>query len=173
METWDFWIDRGGTFTDVVARRPDGEPRRPQAAVGESRRLSRRRRARHPRSPRPRRRRADPAGTDRRHQDGHHGRHQRAAGAQGRAHAAGHHQGLPRRAADRLPGPAEDLRPQIIKPECCTSAWSRSTSACAPTAPSRRVPDSTAVRAELEARAGRRLRRGRDRVHARLSLSRA
>ena len=24
MDTWDFWIDRGGTFTDVVARRPDG-----------------------------------------------------------------------------------------------------------------------------------------------------
>ena len=24
MERWDFWIDRGGTFTDVVARRPDG-----------------------------------------------------------------------------------------------------------------------------------------------------
>ena len=22
---WEFWIDRGGTFTDVVARRPDGE----------------------------------------------------------------------------------------------------------------------------------------------------
>ena len=22
--TWDFWIDRGGTFTDVVGRRPDG-----------------------------------------------------------------------------------------------------------------------------------------------------
>src|SRR3990172_6828286 len=21
---WEFWIDRGGTFTDVVARRPDG-----------------------------------------------------------------------------------------------------------------------------------------------------
>src|SRR6478609_7225422 len=21
---WDFWIDRGGTFTDIVARRPDG-----------------------------------------------------------------------------------------------------------------------------------------------------
>ena len=21
---WDFWIDRGGTFTDVVARKPDG-----------------------------------------------------------------------------------------------------------------------------------------------------
>ncbi|MCG8272725.1 hydantoinase B/oxoprolinase family protein [Aquamicrobium sp. NLF2-7] len=24
MSTWDFWIDRGGTFTDVVARKPDG-----------------------------------------------------------------------------------------------------------------------------------------------------
>jgi len=22
--SWDFWIDRGGTFTDIVARRPDG-----------------------------------------------------------------------------------------------------------------------------------------------------
>jgi len=21
--TWDFWIDRGGTFTDVIGRRPD------------------------------------------------------------------------------------------------------------------------------------------------------
>ena len=21
---WDFWIDRGGTFTDVIARSPDG-----------------------------------------------------------------------------------------------------------------------------------------------------
>ena len=21
---WEFWIDRGGTFTDVVAQRPDG-----------------------------------------------------------------------------------------------------------------------------------------------------
>ncbi|MCF4166409.1 hydantoinase B/oxoprolinase family protein [Zavarzinia compransoris] len=25
MSTWDFWIDRGGTFTDIVARRPDGK----------------------------------------------------------------------------------------------------------------------------------------------------
>ena len=22
--TWDFWIDRGGTFTDVIGRAPDG-----------------------------------------------------------------------------------------------------------------------------------------------------
>jgi 5-oxoprolinase (ATP-hydrolysing) len=24
QERWDFWVDRGGTFTDIVARRPDG-----------------------------------------------------------------------------------------------------------------------------------------------------
>ena len=22
---WDFWIDRGGTFTDIVARDPNGQ----------------------------------------------------------------------------------------------------------------------------------------------------
>jgi len=21
---WEFWIDRGGTFTDIVAKKPDG-----------------------------------------------------------------------------------------------------------------------------------------------------
>lgn len=25
MDKWEFWIDRGGTFTDVVARKPNGE----------------------------------------------------------------------------------------------------------------------------------------------------
>ena len=24
MTKWQFWIDRGGTFTDIVARKPDG-----------------------------------------------------------------------------------------------------------------------------------------------------
>ena len=24
LKSWEFWIDRGGTFTDVVGRRPDG-----------------------------------------------------------------------------------------------------------------------------------------------------
>ena len=23
-QRWQFWIDRGGTFTDIVGRRPDG-----------------------------------------------------------------------------------------------------------------------------------------------------
>ncbi len=25
IKLWDFWIDRGGTFTDIVARDPNGE----------------------------------------------------------------------------------------------------------------------------------------------------
>jgi 5-oxoprolinase (ATP-hydrolysing) len=25
MMRWDFWIDRGGTFTDIIARAPDGK----------------------------------------------------------------------------------------------------------------------------------------------------
>src|ERR1043165_4991758 len=24
MSSWQFWIDRGGTFTDIVAKKPDG-----------------------------------------------------------------------------------------------------------------------------------------------------
>ncbi|HYE47874.1 MAG TPA: hydantoinase/oxoprolinase N-terminal domain-containing protein, partial [Caulobacter sp.] len=46
---WSFWIDRGGTFTDVVARAPDGSertlkllsqsPAYPDAAVEAMRRL--------------------------------------------------------------------------------------------------------------------------------------
>ena len=25
MNMWQFWIDRGGTFTDIVAKKPDGK----------------------------------------------------------------------------------------------------------------------------------------------------
>ena len=107
---WDFWIDRGGTFTDVVARDPDGRsgspscsPRTAQAyadaAIAGIRRLIGVADGA-----------ADPAGRDRRGEDGHHGRHQCAARAQGRPDAAAHHPRLPRRAQDRLPGAAGHLR---------------------------------------------------------------
>ena len=91
-ERWQFWIDRGGTFTDIVARAPGRRARHAQAAVGEPGALPRRRGRRASatcsasRAGEPM-----PAARDRRGEDGHDGRHQRAARAQGRAHAAGHH----------------------------------------------------------------------------------
>ena len=174
MSSWDFWIDRGGTFTDVIGRAAGRLAGRAQAAVGKPGGLSRRRGAGHPRPARPCSRRADPAGRGRRGEDGHHGRHQRAARAQGRAHAAADHRGLPRRAQDRLPGAAEDLRARRSSSRtCCTSASPKSTSACAPTARSSARPISPACARDARSRASRRHRRGRDRVHARLPLSRA
>ena len=50
--TWDFWIDRGGTFTDIIGRDPDGATASAQAALGESGGLSRRRHPGHPRAAR-------------------------------------------------------------------------------------------------------------------------
>jgi drug/metabolite transporter (DMT)-like permease len=44
---WDFWIDRGGTFTDIVGATRTGA--HPQAAVGKPGSLSRRRGPGHPR----------------------------------------------------------------------------------------------------------------------------
>ena len=35
---WQFWIDRGGTFTDIIGRAPDGRLHRRQAPVGKRRR---------------------------------------------------------------------------------------------------------------------------------------
>ncbi|WP_292385351.1 hydantoinase/oxoprolinase family protein [Mesorhizobium sp.] len=37
---WQFWVDRGGTFTDTVARTPEGEAEDPQAAVRNPRELA-------------------------------------------------------------------------------------------------------------------------------------
>ena len=49
---WHFWIDRGGTFTDVVARAPDGHILARKAPVRQPRRLRRRGAGRHPPVPR-------------------------------------------------------------------------------------------------------------------------
>ncbi len=172
---WDFWIDRGGTFTDVVGAAAGRLAARAQAAVGKPGGLC---------AMRPCRAsatcsackagRSHPAGPRRRREDGHHGRHQCAARAQGRPHAAADHQGFPRRAEDRLPGAAEDLRQAHRQARtCCTSAWRKSTSACCADGTVEREPDLGAVRADLEAAQARRHRRRRDRVHARLPLPRA
>ena len=109
---WQFWIDRGGTFTDVVGRRPRRQPRRVQAALGEPRSVPRCRRRRHPSRPRLERQRADHLGSGRVREDGDDGRDQRAARAQGRADGARHDAGFRDALAHRVPGAAADLRPQ-------------------------------------------------------------
>ena len=148
-DPWDFWIDRGGTFTDVIGRRPDGTPRRAQAAVGKSRGLSRRRGAGHPRPARrsSRASRFPPA----------------LIGAVKMGTTVATNALLERKGErtllvttsgfrdalrDRLPGAAEDLRHAHHQAGACsTSASSRSTSACAPTARSSSAPDLAALRA--------------------------
>ena len=49
-ERWQFWIDRGGTFTDIVARRPDGALVTHKLLSENPERYARRRARRHPRS---------------------------------------------------------------------------------------------------------------------------
>ena len=108
---WEFWIDRGGTFTDVVAKRPGRRARHPQAAVRESRAVPGRGRRRHPPPARRARGRGGAGRRPRRREDGHDRRDQRAARAQGRAHGPRGHARLPRRPAHRLPEPAAAVRP--------------------------------------------------------------
>ncbi len=92
--------------------RPPGGAGHAQAAVAQPRAVPRRGRGRHPPpvGPAPGCARHAAAGGVR--EDGHHGGHQRAAGAQGRAHAACHHARLSRRAAHRIPEPPAPVRPQ-------------------------------------------------------------
>ena len=91
---WQFWIDRGGTFTDIVARKPDGtlvthkllseNPERYRdAAVRGIRRTARRSGRR------------NDSDRENRREDGNHGRHQRVARTQGRPRGFRDHQGIP------------------------------------------------------------------------------
>ena len=170
---WDFWIDRGGTFTDVIGRDPHGRlhaisccRRTPPTPTPPCRASAT--------SSGPRAGAPIPPGAIGVGQDGHDRRHQRAARAQRRADAAGDDQRLPRRAGDRLPGAAENLRPHDRQAGACSMrAWSKSTSACAPTAPSSARPISRPVRAVLARAKHEGFDAARHRLHARLSLSRA
>ena len=102
---WQFWIDRGGTFTDVVARTPGGEvltgkllsesPRHyPDAAIEGIRRL------------------LEDTGieADRLREDGHDRGHQRPARAPWGADRAGDHEGVRRRPGHRVPDSPRPVR---------------------------------------------------------------
>ena len=109
---WQFWIDRGGTFTDIVAKRPDGSLVTHKLLSEKSRTISRRRGCRHPpllgvedeRAHSVERIEAVKMGTT------------VATNAllerQGRADGALHHERLRRRAANRLSKPPAHLRPR-------------------------------------------------------------
>ena len=77
---WQFWIDRGGTFTDCIGRDPASGSLSTAKVLSSRPRPARR----HPHAARPGARRADPA---LRHPHGYDGRHQRPARAQGAAGA--------------------------------------------------------------------------------------
>ena len=133
---WQFWIDRGGTFTDVVGRAPDGSIRVHKLLSENPGAVPRRRDPGHPR----------PAGPG-------HGRARCPPSAidavkmgttvatnallerKGDADRARDHARPRRRAAHRLPEPARHLRaPHRAARAALRRAWSRSTSGCAPTA---------------------------------------
>ena len=119
---WQFWIDRGGTFTDIVARAPDGtlvthkllseNPERYRDAAVQGIRDLLGLAAGAP----------IPAERDRGGQDGHDGRDQRAARAQGRAHGAGHHARLrATRCASATRTGRSSSSASIELPSCSTS----------------------------------------------------
>ncbi len=129
-DRWQFWIDRGGTFTDVVGKRPDGTLVTLQAAVRKPRAIPRRSGGRHPPPARLEEKRADHARAGRVREDGHDGRDQRAARTQGRADAAGHDTRLSRCAAHRVPGAAAHLRPAHRAARAAVLARDRGARAC-------------------------------------------
>ena len=169
-ECWQFWIDRGGTFTDIVARRPDGtlvthkllseNPERyADAAVQGIRELLG-----------VRGRRADSGGRHRRGQDGNDGRDQRAARAQGRAHGTRDHARLRRRVAHRLPEPAEALRAPDRAAEPAVRARDRGGRADRRPRRGRETARPRRGRARIARGLRRRHPRGGDRADARLSV---
>ena len=112
MSGWQFWIDRGGTFTDIVGAPPGRRARHAQAAVGEPRALPRRRASPASASCWASRRasRSRPSAIDA-VKMGTTVATNALLERKGEPHGAGHHPRLPRRAAHRLPEPAAHLRP--------------------------------------------------------------
>ena len=115
---WHFWIDRGGTFTDVVARRPDGAVVTRKLLSEDPRRYRDAALAGHPRPARRELQRADPGRSHRRGPHGHDRRHQRAARTQRRAHGAGDR---PAASATRCASATRTVPTSSRSRSCCPS----------------------------------------------------
>ena len=112
MSRWEFWIDRGGTFTDVIGRAPDESLHTLKLLSENAAPVSTMLRWKASGDcwvSRPRE--LITSGAGRLREDGHDGRHQRAVGTQGRADVAGDHARLSRCPQDRHAGPAAFVRP--------------------------------------------------------------
>ena len=110
-QLWDFWIDRGGTFTDVVGRRPDGSlvahkllSENPEAYADAAVQGIRNLLGLKPGE-------AIPAGHVGAVKMGTTVATNALLERKGERTALAHHQRLPRRTEDRLPGAAENLCP--------------------------------------------------------------
>ena len=168
---WEFWIDRGGTFTDVVARSPSGElttlkllsvdpERYDDAAVAGIERLLA----------------AAPAGRapHRGRQDGHDGRDERAARAARRADRARDHGRARGRDSHRRPAAARDLRARHrAARDAVRTRRSAPSSASTRKGEVLEPLDTAKLRARSRSRARGGARQRRDRAAARLSISAA
>ena len=116
-QLWDFWIDRGGTFTDVVGRRPDGSliahkllSENPEAYADAAVQGIRNLLGLKPGE-------AIPAGHVGAVKMGTTVATNALLERKGERTAAARHQRLPRRTEDRLPGASENFARHIIKPD--------------------------------------------------------
>jgi hypothetical protein len=150
MTKWDFWIDRGGTFTDIVAAGPRRPHPDPQTALGEPRAVQGRSAPGHPRPARPRGERPIPwpdRSTPSRWAP--QSPPTRCSSARAPPPCS------PSRAASAMPGGSATSTAPTSSPATSSSRelytrTSRSTSACWPTA-GRTPLDEAGARADLEA----------------------
>jgi len=167
-------LDRPRRHVHRSGRPPPGRHAgRPQAAVGEPGPLRRSGRGRDPADAVRASRRAHSRSTDKRGPPRHHGGDECPAGAQGRAHRPGHHGRLRRRAADRLPGTASDLRPPDRPARDGVLAGDRGGRAGRPARRDRRAARRRAGRPGPAGRPHRRIPVGGGGLPARLPLPRA
>ena len=168
---WDFWIDRGGTFTDVIGRAPDGPAARAKAPVGERALRGRRGRGDPPparpraRAKRSRKARSAPSRWARR------SRPTRCSSGAASARCSSRRAASATRSRSATRRARRSSRSSIVKPEQLYAGVIEIDERVLADGTVEAAPDPDAVRAALDGGASGRIRRGRDRLHARLPLS--
>ena len=152
---WAFWIDQGGTFTDVIGRRPDGSLAALQGPLREPGRVPRRRHSGRPSAD------GDPSGrsdSPRRRvgrQDGDDGRDERVARTQGDRTVLVVTKGFRDALRIGYQARADIFAKKIGKPDQLYESVLEVDERCARTGPSRRRPISKPFAAALKPRTRR------------------